>query len=84
MVRSILWIVLAISFVVGTAVRADPLRFDEPDRLSSDVMALLTQGSFHDAAAKIANTVGKPDAVASLETALKILEGKNGSISAGR
>ncbi len=76
MLRGIAWIVLAVSITVGNAARAEPLRIDDPDRFANEIVTLLNQGSFHEAAVKIADTFGKQESLPTLENAFKILEGK--------
>jgi hypothetical protein len=66
----------AFVFLTGSAAFADALPIDDPDRFSNDVFTLISQSKFHDAAQKLAETVGQPDTVRTLARGLKAFEGR--------
>src|SRR5438477_4091459 len=76
MFHRFVFIAVAAAISINAASAAEPLRLDDPDRFSNEVVAILVKGNFHEAAGKIAETVGKPDAAPQIEAILKVLEGK--------
>jgi hypothetical protein len=66
----------AFVFLTGSAAFAGPLPIDDPDRFSNEAFTLVSQNKFHDAAHKLAETVGQPDTAKRLEHGLKHFAGR--------
>jgi len=66
----------AILALVVPALAAEPVRIENPDKFSAEIMQTISQKRPRDASEVIANTVGKPDTSGSLLRLLQVFEGK--------
>lgn len=62
--------------LTGSAAFAAALPVDDPDRFANETFTLISQNKFHDAAHKIAETVGEPKFEKQMERGLKAIEGR--------